>query len=167
MEEKAKWNVNPPFILGITFSFIGAIYLLVGIGLLGAADDVDALTVGSVFAPLGSVFFVAGAAFLIWCLRQKKTADRLLEEGHYVWGKILRIEVKRNISAFGRHPAVAIVFYQDGAGRQHLFRSRYVYRGLELSAAGKPVRIYLGNDTYKQYYVDMEPLLQGALKQRF
>ena len=81
MEYKAKWNCNPPCILGITFSFIGAVYLPIGLGLLGNTADADSLAVGSVFLPLGAVFLLVGMACLALCLYKKKTADRLLEDG--------------------------------------------------------------------------------------
>lgn len=165
MEEKAKWNFNPPCILGITLSFIGIIYLLVGLGLWGNAADMEAVTVGNTFTPLGAVFGVVGVGCLAFCLHQKKTADRLLEEGHYVWGKITQIKIKRNVNTFGGHPSVAVVHYQDGSGKKHIFHSRYIYRGLDPSAAGKSVRVYIDDETCKRYYVDMEPVLHRDSKQ--
>ncbi len=150
--------------MGITFSFIGIIYLLVGLGLLENAADADSVAVGITFTPLGAVFSVTGVVCLAFCLHQKKAADRLLEEGHYIWGKIAHIKIKRNVNAFGGHPSVAIVHYRDGSGKQHIFHSRYVYRGLDSSAEGKSVRVYIGDETCKPYYVDMEPVLHRNTK---
>ena len=161
MEYKAKWNCNPPCILGITFSFIGAVYLPIGLGLLGNTADADSLAVGSVFLPLGAVFLLVGMACLALCLYKKKTADRLLEDGHYIWGNIVKFDLKRNINLVNSHPSVAIVHYRDSVGKLHVFQSRYIYRGLDPTAVGKAVRVYVADETCKQYYVDVEPVLKS------
>jgi len=163
MEHRAKLNLGAPLIVGAVFGLIGGIFLAVGLGLHFFASNPDALTVSLVFMPLGAAFLAFGIAFLAAALSQKRRADRLIAGGRYVWGQISEFTCNYSVQVNGRHPHVAIVRYEDAAG-VHIFRSRNLYRYPDASLVGQKVKVYIQNDQFKPYYVDMEPVLSRILE---
>ena len=159
MERKAKGDFGPGAIVGLTFLFMGAVYLLNSLFLLGEQADAEAVAVRSVFLPLGAVFLIAGCVLTVRFFRKKRMADQLLEEGRYVWGTVVDLRQIRTINGFRGHPWVALVHYTKPDGTVRQFQSRHMYRPLQPSLLGKQVRVYVSGSQKDVYYVDMESLL--------
>lgn len=159
MEAKAKWDVDVGFILGITFAFMGAVYLGIAVLLFFSPVDPESAAVRAVLLPLGSGFFLAGMALLIRSARKKRQADRLIAHGRYIWGTVAQLQPNAFINGLHGNPVVAIVHVTDGSGQLHIFRSRHLHRPPDASILGKPVKVYIQSSSYTPYYVDMEPLL--------
>ena len=159
METKAKWDLNPAFILGSSFLFMGAVYLSIAIGLFFSPEDSETIVVRSIFLPLGAGFFLAGLVLLVRSAVKKHRADQLIADGRYVWGTVKQLQKNRSINTLRGNPVVALIHYTDARGNLHTFRSRHLYRPPDDSILEKSVRVYIQGNDYTCYYVDMEPLL--------
>ena len=80
-EKKAKIGMNATFIVGLIFSIIGAIFLVLGIVLFtGLKEEMtDAFMFLFIFSGIGLIFFLIGILFLMIQLSKKKMSQRLLE----------------------------------------------------------------------------------------
>jgi len=159
MERKAKWDFNVSTIVGITFAFIGIVYLGISILLFTTPEDAEAVTVRQIFLPMGLCFLIAGIVLLVRAAAKKRQADQLMEEGYYVWGTIAELQQVRSVNSLNGHPCVVLVCYTDPRGAVHHFRSRYLHRAPSPSILGKQVRVYTKSGQYKPYYVDIDPVL--------
>ena len=115
METKARWDCDVPFILGVTFLFIGIVYLIISFFLFAAPEDADDLIVSSIFISLGAAFFLAGSILLLRCAAKKRRSDRLLQDGRYIWGTVTELRQIHSINSIHGHPYRAVVAYTDGA----------------------------------------------------
>ena len=160
METKAKWDLNAPFIVGITFIFMGIVYLGISLGLFLFPTDSEGIAVRSVFLPLGLVLFLAGFVLTIRAAAKKRQADQLIADGRYIWATVAELREIRTINGFRGHPCVIQACYTDSRGQTHHFQSRHLYRKPDESILGKPVKVYIQISNYACYYMDAEPLLQ-------
>ena len=163
MEAKAKWNLGAPLIIGGVFSFVGAVFFLIGVLLRIYSLDPDAGLISLVFIPLGAVFLVLGIVFLAATVSKKRQQDRLIAAGRYIWGEVTEFVPNYSVQVNGRHPRIALVRYEDANGI-HIFRSRNLYRYPDSSAAGRKVKVYIGSDRYDPYYVDIDPVLPRVIE---
>ena len=99
-------------IVGLVFTIIGAIFLVLGIALgIGLKSELgmESFVFLFTFGGMGSLFFTLGLVFLITLGNQKKNAQRLLDNGNYVVAEIFDISQNYNVSVNGRHPFAASV----------------------------------------------------------
>ena len=164
MEAKAKWNWNVPAIIGSVFSFTGIVYIGISIFLFIAPADAEAVAVRTVFLPLGLVLFCVGIVFLLHAASKKRQADQLIADGRYIWATVTALREIRNVNGLRGHPCVMQASYTDAYGQTYHFQSRYLYRKLNASIVGKPVKVYIQGSNYSIYYMDPEPLLQHSMK---
>ena len=164
METKAKWNWNVPAIIGSVFSFMGIVYIGISIFLFIAPADAEAVAVRTVFLPLGLVLFCVGIVFLLHAASKKRQADQLIADGRYIWATVTALREIRNVNGLRGHPCVMQASYTDAYGQTYHFQSRYLYRKLNASFVGKPVKVYIQGSNYSIYYMDPEPLLQHSMK---
>ena len=160
METKAKWNWDVASIVGVTFLFMGIVYLGIASQLFLNPADADAVIVRSIFLPLGLVFFLAGSILLLRCVAKKHRADQLIADGRYIWATVAELREIRTVNGFRGHPWVIVARYTDPQGQTHVFQSRYLYRKPEHSILEKSVKVYIQGSNYTCYYMDPEPLLQ-------
>ena len=159
METRAKWDVNVAFILGVTFLFMGAVYLSIAIGLFFSPEDGETIIVRSIFLPLGAGFSLSGLVLLLRAVAKKHRADQLIVDGRYVWGTVMQLQKNRSINGLHGNPVIALLHYTDAQGKLHVFRSRHLHRPPDDSILGKSARVYIQGSDYTRYYVDIEPLL--------
>ena len=100
-----------------------------------------------------------GIVFLIVELCKKRRSDALLASGHYILGEVVDIAANINVNVNGRYPYYIIVQYIDPRGVRHIFKSPSlrIFRDPEL--IGKKVKVYVENDSFKHYYVDVDGIL--------
>ena len=161
-EKKAKVGVNAMSIVGLVFTIIGAIFLVLGIALgIGLRSELgmESFVFLFTFGGMGSLFFTLGLVFLITLGNQKKNAQRLLDNGNYVVAEIFDISQNYNVSVNGRHPFVVSCKYEAVDGTVHIFKSRYLYFNPEPLLKNNVVRVYVDNDNFKKYYVDIDEVL--------
>lgn len=162
MERKARIGTSAFVILGAVYALLGGLFLILGTVFALMIPEVGIL--GPAFISIGGLFFGLGAAFLGAVVRKKRQADRLIAAGQYVWGQVVDLQVNYNVTVNRRHPVVILAQYTDGQGARHIFRSPSVRMFRDPSLIGKPVKIYYRDDTFKAYYMDVEPLLPNVIE---
>ena len=164
MEKKAKLGMGALLLIGITYTILGGIFVALGVGLLIGLDETDAWFIGAIFAGIGSLFLILGIIFLIIESARKRRADKIIAGGRYVWGEIVEFVPNFNVTINGRHPYIAMVRYSDGYGVTHIFKSGNLRIYPDPAAVGRQVKVYIENDTYKHYYVDIEGILPKVVE---
>lgn len=164
MEKKAKLGMGVLLLIGIIYTILGGLFVALGVGLLIALNGTDTWLTGAIFAGVGSLFLILGIVFLIVQQRKKRRADRLIAGGRYVWGQIVEFVPNYNVTINGRHPYIAVVRYADGYGVTHIFKSGSLRIYPDPGAVGRQVKVYIGDDTYKHYYVDMDGVLPTVVE---
>lgn len=159
MEKKAKLGMGALLLIGIIYSVLGGTFVALGIGLLIGLQGTDTWFIGGIFAGIGGLFLILGIVFLMIEGAKRRRADKLIAGGRYVWGEITEFVPNYNVRINGRHPYAAVVRYRDGYGVTHIFRSGSLRIYPDPAAVGRQVKVYIENDTYKHYYVDMEGIL--------
>ncbi len=159
--KKAKIGMNAIAIIGLIFSIIGAVFLVLGIVLFNGLkeEQTDAFMFLFIFDGIGLIFFILGISFLVSQLLKKKTSQRLLDNGNYVVAEIFDITQEYNVEVNGRHPFVINCKYEAMDGTVHIFKSRYLYYNPESLLKNNAVRVYVDNNNYKKYYVDIDEVL--------
>ena len=159
MEKKARIGQSALLIIGIIYTALGGTFVILGIALAALLRDSDAFMVGLIFGGIGAIFLILGIIFLIVELCKKKRSDALLASGHYILGEVVDIAANINVNVNGRYPYHIVVQYIDPHGVRHIFRSPglRIFRDPEL--LGKKVKVYVENDNFKHYYVDVDEIL--------
>ena len=159
MEKKARIGQSALLIIGIIYTALGGTFVILGIALAALLRDSDAFMVGLIFGGIGAIFLILGIVFLIVELCKKRRSDALLASGHYILGEVVDIAANINVNVNGRYPYHIIVQYIDPHGVRHIFRSPglRIFRDPEL--LGKKVKVYVENDNFKHYYVDVDEIL--------
>lgn len=161
-EKKVKVGLNAVGIVGIVFTILGAVFLVLGIVMgIGLRREMGVGSFAFLFAfgGMGTLFFTLGLVFLITLGNQKKNAQRLLENGNYVVAEIFDISQNYNVSVNNKHPFVVSCKYEAVDGTVHIFKSRYLYFNPEPLLKNNVVRVYVDNDNFKKYYVDIDEVL--------
>ena len=96
-------------IVGLVFLLPGAIFGIVGLGLI---MGIVTAFVGLPFAGLGALFFVGGSGILIWRYERAQQTVKVLEEGGAVLGKIVEVYQNWNVQINGRHPWTVAYRYE-------------------------------------------------------
>ena len=159
MEKKARIGQSTLMIIGIIYTALGGTFVILGIALAALLESNDGLMIGLIFGGIGGIFLVLGIIFLVVELCKKKRSDALLASGHYILGEVVDIVANINVNVNGRYPYYIIVQYIDPHGVRHIFRSPSlrIFRDPEL--IGKKVKVYVENDNFKHYYVDVDEIL--------
>ena len=159
MEKKARIGRSALLIIGIIYTGLGGIFVILGVALTALLRSDDGLMIGLIFGGIGGIFLILGIIFLIVEFCKKKRSDALLASGHYVLGEVVDIAANINVNVNGRYPYYIIVQYVDPHGVRHIFKSPSlrIFRDPEL--IGKKVKVYVGNDSFKHYYVDVDGIL--------
>lgn len=159
MEKKARIGQSALLIIGIIYTALGGTFVILGVALAALLRDSDAFMVGLIFGGIGAIFLILGIIFLIVELCKKKRSDALLASGHYILGEVVDLAANINVNVNGRYPYHIIVQYIDPHGVRHIFRSPglRIFRDPEL--LGKKVKVYVENDNFKHYYVDVDEIL--------
>lgn len=159
MEKKARIGRSALLIIGIIYTALGGTFVILGAALAALLRDSDAFMVGLIFGGIGAIFLILGIIFLIVELCKKKRSDALLASGHYVLGEVVDIAANINVNVNGRYPYHIIVQYIDPHGVRHIFKSPSlrIFRDPEL--LGKKGKVYVENDNFKHYYVDVDEIL--------
>ena len=144
------------FWLGLPYSIMGGVFAVIGLTVMILSRE---WIFGLCFGGIGLIFLVLGVIFLRRDHRRRQAARRLYENGRYIWGEVVELAPNYNIRVNNRHPYVAKIRYVDGAGIVHIFTSPNLYRYPDGSVLQKSVKVYVEDDTFQRYYVDMDEIL--------
>ena len=151
MADSVKGSISALWIIGLVYSALGALFVVLGIVLALVLEE--GLLFCVIFGGIGMVFLILGIIFLAVEYGKRKNAERLIASGRYVWGTIADWRVNRSIEVCGRHPIVLLVRYVDGRGQEHIFRSSSLRIDGGPQLLGKQVRVYYGDPDFRNYYV--------------
>ena len=164
MARTVKAGVSALMIIGIVYTVLGAVFVTLGVSLAIVLSHTPNAFIGLIFLLIGSIFLVLGIVFLVLVIRKRRRSERLVAQGRYVWGMISECVPNYNVRINGRNPYTAIVRYLDPMGTTHIFRSNSINRYLDSSLIGRQVKVYIGDDRFRNYYVDLEPLLPNYIE---
>ena len=156
-----KKPVTAMLIMGLCFGAIGAVFMASGTILSVSQRDTEAGVVGIVHFCVGAALAVIGVVLLILEANRRRKQRYLKENGRPVWCQVVRLEPNLLISINHRHPCYAIVRRTDLTSQAETYRSdsTMALRGRE-DLVGRNVRVYLGDNPRKDYYVDIAGLLE-------
>lgn len=164
MDRKPKMGIGAILLLGIIYTLMGGLFLVLGICLMLLPSDPESATTGSIFTLVGGIFLILGIVFLIIEYRKAEQARQLLNSGRYVWGEIIELAPNTSVRINGRHPYIAVVKHIDSRGQTHIFKSRNLRIYPDPSVIGKQVKIYYRDASYTPYYVDIESVLPNVIE---
>lgn len=147
-------------IMGLVFSLMGIVFMISGTAVWSLSGDPDAKIVGPVHLQIGGVFLILGVIFIVIVGVRRRKAKNLVESGRYIWGEIAALEADIKIQINHRRPYYAVVRCVTTYGDRTSFctYSTMALRGREDLIGGK-VKVYVADDTYRNYYVDISSLL--------
>ena len=165
MEKRAKMGWNALRVIGIVYAILGGVFLLAGAGMffLGGGE-LELTIVGGVFILIGGIFGLLGGIFLAVEYGKRRRANRLIAAQKYIWGQVVDCQINYNVRINGRSPVVFLVKYVDSRGTTHIFRSHGVNTYRDPDYIGKQVKVYVSDDSFRHYYVDVEELLPNTVE---
>ncbi len=124
------------------------------------------LIAGIICAVMGAIFGCIGIIPLVTMGRKSSKTQKLIEQGHYIMGKVERIDLNYNYSVNNRHPYVVYCNYQDDyTGTIYRFKSGNVWSDPgAYYQEGSDIRIYVDGQDYSNYFIDIEGSKQGNQK---
>lgn len=173
-----KLKENVFFIIGLIFTLVGSIFVIVGVGIAlgfylhGGTMVVNGVpqyyppgTMGlgsilflSIFGGMGMVFVVLGIVFLIHVIKRIKIVEGLRNNGVYVTARISAVERNLGVKVNNRHPYYVLCEYEDiYSGEIHVFRSDNIMNNPG-DIVGTDITVYVDSSNWNQYYVDTEGL---------
>jgi hypothetical protein len=163
MDRKIKHGLSAKLLISIIFGILGVVYICTSIPMFifDSFDSVWVLPV--IFSVLGTVFIAIAAVLAFIELKKRWQIDRMLQENRYLWGEVAEITQNFNIRINSSHPYVVTVRCQDRMGQIHTFRSRNILHYVDRAIMGKQVKVYYADDSFKVYYVDIDPLLPNII----
>ena len=161
-----RWTPNAMEIIGGVYTLLGAIFAALGLGLFIGLKDEPGRMMGWIFGGIGGIFLILGILFLVITIRKRRVCRRLVESGRFLWAEISDCVPEYNITINGRHPYRIFARYCRGE-TVHLFRSEPVRGYPDASLIGQPVRVYVGDDTFRRYYVDLQGIQSRVVEHSF
>ena len=156
-----KRSVSAIWIVGLVFTLLGGLFLILGAALLYGLRHTEAWITGVVFLAVGGVFFPVGLILLAEDAKQRRRLKRLVESGRYVWGQVVALEPNTRIRINDRHPYYAVIRCTDLYGRETRYESRSSMALRHRNdLVGRQVKVYVGDDPAKDYAVDLDSLLR-------
>lgn len=164
-QRKAKRGFTVLLMVGIIFAAIGIGYLITVAALfctMKVRRGESAFLMLN-FGIMGVIFlFVGGICFAVEIKKQIR-ATRMRNAGRYVTAEITEISICNGIRINRRHPYVVVCSYQDMEGNIHQFKSRYLYFNPEPLLKDRYVRVYVDEENFRHYYVDIDEVLPNVV----
>ena len=147
------------FVAGIVFTFIGIIFLPIGI-LLRGEDQLFFY----VFGFLGAVMLGVGLALLIIWHRRYQTENKVILQGNYVIARITNITRDYSVSINGVNPWVIECDFSDpDTGIIHTFRSKNLMEDPSNRLKSNEVKVYINPEDLDEYYVDLNSAIMKTV----
>ncbi len=161
--EKKKYGWTALGIVGIIFTPMGILFLLLGVILwtYGAGKKPEDPTIFlAAFGGIGAIFTLTGFALLAADLLRRKKMERAFLGGYYVMAKITGVRTQNNVNMNGRHPVTVECRYDDPAtGVTHIYHSRYLYIDVEPLLKDTEVPVYIDRNDDSVGFVDIDAVL--------
>lgn len=153
---KIKKEINSSSIIGFVLTFIGLIWVILGVALSGLSGFVF-----WIFGVLGAVFLGAGLSYLYFYKKNIDKHQTLFDEGKYVMAQIQSILRDETVEINGSHPYYAICsFINPDDNKEYTFRSSNYTENLNKVLNSNEVRVYINPKNLDEYYVDLESIIK-------
>ena len=163
MDRKIKHGLSAKLLISIIFGILGIVYICTSIPMFIFDSFGSGGVLPGILLVLAIVCSPVAAVLAFLELQKRRQIDRLLQENRYLWGEVAEITQNLNIRINSRHPYVVTVRCQDRMGQIHTFRSRNILHYVDRTIMGKQVKVYYADDSFKVYYVDIDPLLPNII----
>ena len=142
--------------IGFIFLVLGVLFWFFTIG----DGSVDQMIFLYTFGGTGAVFFLVGLGLLMADIRRRALLRRAYESGHYVMAKIVGVNEQRNVNMNGRNPFVVECHYTDpGTGVVHVYYSRYLFVNVDDLLLSGEVPVYFDRMNENVGFVDIDAVL--------
>lgn len=114
---------------------------------------------------MGVVFSLVGYIPLIKLAMNRNRTKELKERGRYIYGIVEKIDINYSFSSNGKHPYVLYCYYEDTyTGTIYKFKSENIWTDPTLGLpVGSQVRIFVKDNDYSNYHVDVMSSLQKRI----
>ena len=113
-----------------------------------------------VFFSLGLPFLIVGVIFAAVNISAKKKIKRLIQNGEAVTGKIINVRMNVNVRINNMHPYKAdCEVINPFDGQRYLYSSGNITYDIR-NFTGEDVTVYIDRKNPKNYYVDVEGLIE-------
>ena len=160
-------DLNVFAICGMVFAFVGIIFVIVSAFWVVNFDvfqykvEGDARLFIAIFAGLGIATSGIGFFILGWHLNQMKRQKKVFENGYYMTVPITDIRMDTRVRMNGRYPYVVEAQYMEPATREiYLFRSHNFFYNPANKLTSDRVDVYLIPPDYKNYYMDIDSIIE-------
>ena len=160
MEPKYKFKLEVQGIIGLIFTPIGLLFLILGVVIPAESISGSPALFKGVFIGFGLLFAILGGALLSYTVRKNLRIKKVVESGNFIMADFMQSTLNTAITVNGRNPYVAEFQYTDPYGAVHIYRSRDLFSDPAQALAGKQVRVYVDADNDNNYYVDIDSVLK-------
>lgn len=114
---------------------------------------------------MGVLFLCMGILPIISFIRGKAKKKKVKEAGRTLYATVDEIHYATNYMFNGRHPYIIFCSYKDDyKDIEYRFKSEYIWVNPEPAiTAGSMIKVYVEENNYKNYYVDVESMIQGRI----
>ncbi len=157
---------HPYFILGIVFSCIAGVDLLVLLILMYVLGKTANSTVLAIAVGVPGIQFLVfggiGLGFLWRVRRNGQQREELVANGYFQTASVIRIEPVFHVTVNGRHP-YRVICRLERDGTCHEYQSD-LCPGDPYLSPGDPVRVYLDRRNDDVFYVDVESAARNVIR---
>ncbi len=157
-DKKVKIGITPSAIIGIVFTSISAVFMLITV-IFFLQNEATLFLVAISMLFVGIITLIAGLTFFLLYIRKRRRIRKIVEEGYYITAEIGEVSRNYNVQVNGRNPYNIRAAYTDETGCVHIFQSRNLYYNPEGMLRSQMVRVYIRRNEYKEYYMDIDAIL--------
>ena len=142
--------------LGILF-LVGGHYLVEYLRKQPNLVEEDIAQLSGVFSLIGIIFLVVGGLLVLWVILKRILARRVIQRGHFVKAKLVRVYQNYSVSVRGLYPYVVECAYTDPeTGKTFKFRSKNIFYDPEPLLTSDEIPVYAEPPRYRPYFVDID-----------
>lgn len=163
---KPKYSMTGLLLAGIILVFIGAFFFIEGFTHFASTDKPQFYNIEEAYSScgVGAVCLITGAACLFFEFKRRIRTKELFNAGNYIMAEIVDIIINYLIGVPANfplgHPYIVVCRYKDAKTEEHTFYSRNLYFDPKPFLKEKMVKVYIQDEDFKPYYVDIDEILQ-------
>ena len=158
--------MNGLLLAGIILVFLGLFFFIEGLAHFASTDKPQFYNIEEAYSScgVGAVCLITGAACLFFEVKRRICIKELFNSGKYIKAEIVDITINYLIGVPANfplgHPYIVECRYHDAKGEEHTFYSRNLYFDPRPFLKEKMVKVYIQDEDFKPYYVDIDEVLE-------
>ena len=163
---KPKYSMNGLLLTGIILVFLGLFFFIEGLVHFASTDKPQFYNIEDAYSScgVGAVCLITGAACLFFEVKRRICTKELFNSGKYIKAEIVDITINYLLGVPANfplgHPYIVECRYHDAKGEEHTFYSRNLYFDPKPFLKQKMVKVYIKDEDFKPYYVDIDEVLE-------